>query len=85
MKLVGKIIVLLGVLFVSACSTSVKTQVADTKVNDAQLSETQSIPEIVKFEEVDQKTMQKSENTFEVSKVAPKGHKTQKSQLPSKS
>lgn len=85
MKLVGKIIILMGVLFVSACSTSAKTQVAASQVNDAQSSQIQSIPEIVKFEEANQETMQKSENTFDVSKVAPKGHKTQKSQIPQKS
>ncbi|MBI2791028.1 MAG: hypothetical protein HYX61_03635 [Gammaproteobacteria bacterium] len=82
MKSVSKIVLMLSIIFLSACSTSSKTPIA--QASESQNSEVQSIPEKVKFNETEQEI--KSENTFDVSKVAPKpkGNRTQKSPIPSK-
>jgi uncharacterized lipoprotein len=83
MKSVVKIISLFGILALGACSSSPKSQLVQS--DESQNLEVQSIPEIVKFDGKEQESLKKSENTFDVSKVAPKGHKTQKSQIPQKS
>lgn len=78
MKSVSKMVLMLSIIFLSACSTTSKAPVA--QANESQDSEVQSIPEKVKFNETEQET-------FDVSKVAPKpkGHRTQKSPIiPSK-